>query len=317
MAREYGNIFTAIWRDPDFIALPSDVQRTYLLVITQPDVSSCGVLPFMPARWAKYAPDTDPDSLRDSLSILHHNRYLIVDSDTDEVLIRSFIRYDRGYTNTKKRLPAILAAVDGMLSDTLRQVTVRELNRLGVDHGLAHPPIDSLSDSLLDSLWHTPRIQVVRNVSSYLNPEAGNQNPESGILEPEAGSTSSADAPDQADDYPSDFNEFWNTYPRRDGKRAAAKAYRSARKRDSQECILVGARRYRDDPNREDSFTAMATTWLNGDRWNDPPLPPRRDGVRGSPAIQRVATADQRLVDGMALAQRLAAEESQQRQIGA
>lgn len=310
MAREYGNIFTAIWRDPDFIALPSDVQRVYLLVITQPDVSSCGVLPFMPSRWAKYAPDTDADSLRNSLSILHQNRYAIVDSDTDELLIRSFIRYDRGYTNTKKRLPAILAAIDGMLSDTLRQVTVHELNRLGVDHKLPHRPIDSLSDSLLDSLWHTPRIQVVRNVSSYLNPETGIQNPETGILKPEPGSTSTADAPDPTDDYPPDFMEFWTTFPRKDGKRAAAKAYRAARKRTSHVNILDGAQRYRDDPNRDDGFTAMATTWLNGDRWNDPPLPPRRDGPR---PVQRIATADQRLADGMALAQRLANEESQHR----
>jgi hypothetical protein len=75
-----------------------------------------------------------------------------------------------------------------------------------------------------------------------------------------------------ADDRP-EFAEFWQTYPRKDGKRKAETKYRAAVKRAKPETILAGAQRYRDDPNRRPQFTAMATTWLERDGWDDGPIP--------------------------------------------
>lgn len=71
------------------------------------------------------------------------------------------------------------------------------------------------------------------------------------------------------------FDEFWNTYPRRVAKPDALKAYAKAVRRADPDLIVNGARRYRDDPNRDDPFTAHPATWLNRDGWNDGPLPPR------------------------------------------
>ena len=72
-----------------------------------------------------------------------------------------------------------------------------------------------------------------------------------------------------------EFETFWKIYPRHDARAAAEKAWPRARKAASLEAILAGAERYRDDPNREEEFTAHGSTWLNGRRWNDPPQPPR------------------------------------------
>lgn len=74
---------------------------------------------------------------------------------------------------------------------------------------------------------------------------------------------------------PTGFDDFWAAYPRKDAKRRAESAYRSATRRASPQTILDGAIRYRDDPHREDAFTSLPTTWLNGDRWDDAPLPNR------------------------------------------
>mgnify|MGYP000116654668 CR=1 FL=1 len=41
------------------------------------------------------------------------------------------------------------------------------------------------------------------------------------------------------------------------------------------ETITAGAARFRDDPNREEKYTPLAATWLNGERWEDGPLPER------------------------------------------
>jgi len=75
---------------------------------------------------------------------------------------------------------------------------------------------------------------------------------------------------------------FWLAYPNKAGKKRALDAYRQARKRTSAEIIMAGVIRYRDDPNRNSSFTKHASTWLNGDCWDDPLLPPRRANSRAS-----------------------------------
>jgi len=72
------------------------------------------------------------------------------------------------------------------------------------------------------------------------------------------------------------FEKFWNTYPIKVGKATAMKAWIKAVKRGTSLMIIEGAERYAKDPNREPEFTAHPATWLNGDRWLDSPLPPRR-----------------------------------------
>ena len=78
-------------------------------------------------------------------------------------------------------------------------------------------------------------------------------------------------------DHPEDdrFTEFWDTVPRKVGKGAARKAWAKAVKKADPQVIIEGMRRYRDDPNREDEFTAHPSSWLNAERWDDDPLPAR------------------------------------------
>jgi hypothetical protein len=80
--------------------------------------------------------------------------------------------------------------------------------------------------------------------------------------------------------YTRNFQEFWQVYPRHRDKRKAFKAWRNAVARlgataDARGAIIAGAIRYRDDPNRLDEFTKYAEGWLNGDGWEDEPLPSR------------------------------------------
>ena len=77
---------------------------------------------------------------------------------------------------------------------------------------------------------------------------------------------------------PDGFAEFWEVWPRKEDKKKAGAAYAKALKRSDADTILAGAKRYRDDPNRLAQYTKLPTTWLNGDCWDDAPLPPRGDG---------------------------------------
>jgi len=81
------------------------------------------------------------------------------------------------------------------------------------------------------------------------------------------------DTDTKKDIYSEDFEKFWAIYPIKVGKGSAMKAWVKAIKKTTVEVIVEGADRYARDPNRDPAFTAHPSTWLNGDRWLDSPLP--------------------------------------------
>jgi hypothetical protein len=135
MARDYANIFTAIWREPDWKALPSRAQRTYFMLVTQPDISAAGTLDLTAKRWAKLAADTTVVTIRADLEVLAAARFVFVDEDTEELLVRTFVKHDKGYGNSKRR-GAIVDAAKGLESPQLRQILWVEFEKLSIAHVL-------------------------------------------------------------------------------------------------------------------------------------------------------------------------------------
>ncbi|MEE6280178.1 helix-turn-helix domain-containing protein [Georgenia sp. MJ170] len=79
------------------------------------------------------------------------------------------------------------------------------------------------------------------------------------------------------------FEEFWQCYPRRVGKKAARKAWDKAHADGADlHAVIAGAVRLSTDHNREDAFTPHPSTWLNQGRWEDDPLPARSLGGYGA-----------------------------------
>ena len=76
----------------------------------------------------------------------------------------------------------------------------------------------------------------------------------------------------------SEFDEFWEAYPRHIAKPAALRAFKGARKKVPLADILSGVERYKaTKPDYAD--WCHAATWLNQDRWaDDYGEPPKRDG---------------------------------------
>lgn len=73
----------------------------------------------------------------------------------------------------------------------------------------------------------------------------------------------------------STFEDFYAVYPLHRERRDAARAWDKAVKRADPDVIIAGARRYAADPNRVAGYTRYPATWLNGDGWEDDPLPSR------------------------------------------
>jgi hypothetical protein len=131
MARSYGTILCAIWADPEFCALSSDAQRTYLMLVTQPDITACGSLPLTFRRWSMTLPQGERDRLAPALVELETARFVLVDRDTEELLVRSFAKHDGGYKHAKRVL-AVIGYAEAIRSQSLRSVVVVELAKLGV-----------------------------------------------------------------------------------------------------------------------------------------------------------------------------------------
>ncbi len=102
-----------------------------------------------------------------------------------------------------------------------------------------------------------------------------------------------------ADEYSQSFENWWAVYPKHEAKRTAYRAYKAARKRTTDMVLLAGAQKYAADPNREAAYTKNASTWLNGDCWNDKPLPPRQSGYRNK-AQERYDANQQRYLKAKA-----------------
>jgi hypothetical protein len=81
------------------------------------------------------------------------------------------------------------------------------------------------------------------------------------------------------------FEIFWDNFPRHTDKGGARKAWAKAVKKVDADTIITAAHAFARDPNLpEPQFVPHASTWLNGERWNDGPLPPRKGQSSSRPS---------------------------------
>jgi hypothetical protein len=128
MAREHARILTRIWSDADFCALPVAEQRLYFQLLSQKNLSQAGVLPLQLRKLAKGSAETSEADVVAALKHLEAARFVFVDLDTEEVLIRSFIRND-GVMKIPNVFKAALRAATTVESPLLREVLAEELRR--------------------------------------------------------------------------------------------------------------------------------------------------------------------------------------------
>jgi hypothetical protein len=129
MARTHARILVTIWGDPDFRALSIEAQRMYLLLLSQGSLNNAGVLPLTAKRWAAGCADTTTGHIEKALHELDVARFVAADDDTEEVLIRSFIRND-GIVKQPQMMKSALREALTVESPRLRSVLAAELRKL-------------------------------------------------------------------------------------------------------------------------------------------------------------------------------------------
>jgi hypothetical protein len=129
MAQDFAPLLRSIWSDDDWRALTMDAQHVYLMLLSHPDRNSAGVLSLTKRKWMRLAADMRADRLGLALDELDDAGFVVVDEDTEEVLVRAFIRRATVYKHIRMFVRALREASE-VESPRLRSALGQELVRL-------------------------------------------------------------------------------------------------------------------------------------------------------------------------------------------
>ena len=131
MARDHARIRIDIWADDEWRDLPSLPQWLYLHLLTSPALNFCGVTDWRPARIAALAADLSANDVEYAAAWLEAGEFLVIDRDSEEVLIRSWVKHD-GLVASPNMTKAMAKAHAAVGSSILRAVVVDQLERLRI-----------------------------------------------------------------------------------------------------------------------------------------------------------------------------------------
>ncbi|MFG3338679.1 hypothetical protein [Glycomyces sp. NPDC048151] len=155
MARTEARIYADLWDDADFLALEASAQRMYVYLLSQRDLTHCGSVALRVRRWA--------DNLRAAVAAIEGDlaqlakaRFVVVDFEREELLVRTHIRNDRVYKQPNL-LRAARSALAAVTSPLLRAALAVELVRLRDDPAAVMPggsrePLAGMIADLADAI---------------------------------------------------------------------------------------------------------------------------------------------------------------------
>lgn len=301
MARTQARIHSSIWTDADWKALSRGAKLTYVLLLSQPSLSLAGCLDYMPERWAKYDADTDEDEILEDVEELERAGFVVVDWETYEVLIRTFPANDlaRGALNANL-IKGMWAAWAAILSPVLRRALLDNLpseiwEKVDKDNELIRP-------RAAEAMRAEPAIEAPSNRGQNGGSDGGSNHGSDGepnhllsadccplttdfsLAHPEPSTTLSLVPVDRpAPPVPKSkadllFDEFWQAYPLKKGKKPARARWDKALKEGNDPAaIIAGAHQYRAEmATKPDPIYKFPEGWLNAERWNDEAAPVSR-----------------------------------------
>lgn len=138
----FAQILCRIWDDDDWKALSPRAQWFYMLLVSQASLNRAGIIALTTRRWAKLA--TGPNVAEQvSLAMveLEKARFIVVDEDTEELFVRSYMRND-GLSKRPNVFKRALRESLEVHSGKIRKALVAELRRL------EHPDADLAADTI-------------------------------------------------------------------------------------------------------------------------------------------------------------------------
>lgn len=133
MAREVANVQTALWGSPDWKQLHVLEQWLYLHLLSHPSLTYAGVADWFPKRLAAAGAGINAEKAVELARGLESQRFVFIAEETDEILIRSFLRHD-GLLKQPKLSVSMAKAFAAIASTEIQQIVVYELQKLRREH---------------------------------------------------------------------------------------------------------------------------------------------------------------------------------------
>ena len=134
----------------DFRQLSPMAQWAYTMLLSQPQITNLGLLAYTPEKWVRLASGLTPPQMEACIGELEEHRYLLIDRDTGDLLVRTFIKHDRVFAQPTltKNARSLIRSVE---SDTLRNYLIER-----------HP-------WLVEADWNKAKIETYED--GYVEPE--------------------------------------------------------------------------------------------------------------------------------------------------
>lgn len=160
--RHHAPLLTSIWDDEDFCALSGGEQRMYMQLLSQKRLSIVGVVPYTPRNWVRGCSELTLDGVLGLLGQLESKRYVLIDLETEELLVRTILKHDppRGWKSIRGMWNAWLEVDSKPLRRAILEHVTEEMWTTenapppdaakalrntpsdGASHGASHPPSD-------------------------------------------------------------------------------------------------------------------------------------------------------------------------------
>lgn len=284
LAREYAQLRLDMWGDDDWRMLSRDEQWLYMLLLSSPKTNRAGFSVWKPGGIANLAGGTSTADVLRIAGQLVEKHFIVVDFDTEELVIRSFIRHD-GVLKQPNMMVTMATDWAGAYSQTLRGVVAHELNRLR----------DETPDA---SIWEHPRIQTMLaanriDAKTLPMPETfglgiglgstegiglgshplpvPSPSPERPIPPSSSTKAGTPTSGPRKVPYSKDFLEFWEMGLRKDDKISAWRAWEKQRKAGllpDLETLKAAVKAYLEH-NPDPTYRKYPATWLNAGGWEN------------------------------------------------
>jgi len=129
MARQFAQVNLSIWDDDDWLDLTPGAQHLYLTLLAHPTLSFAGVADWRPGRIMAMSKRWGAEAFYKAAFELSDAHYIVIDSSTEEVLLRSFLRHDKVLKQPRLAV-SVTKAFSQIASRKIRQAVVFELQRL-------------------------------------------------------------------------------------------------------------------------------------------------------------------------------------------
>jgi|GEM_PF-1835647 len=296
MARDRASIRIDMWADDGWRELTMGAQHLYMELLSHPTLTYCGVADWRPGKLAAATRGLTAGDIVAAGAELAESYFIGVDEETEEVLVRSYVKHD-GLMKQPKLVVTMALAFANIASAKLRAGFAFEVQKLRDEEPELRwdvrqlgTVLDARAVSLKDSF--TPRFTptVTPTVTPSVTLNAGHR---LGLHTATATATATKEhmQPSTAQDeqpaqdeqieqvkpstspYSAAFEEWWKHYPRRQSKGDAFKAWEVTRKKkqlpDFAEMNAAADAYAKRMADSEQQFIKLPAGWLRDRKWED------------------------------------------------